>query len=97
MGHYRFVAIATYHNPGEASSVEVRARPLPGQGLPANMKVECSRKIRREHPVGTVFVVKAQVTDREGGVSFLYSSWQWPCEVVSRTEAEARISRGELQ
>ncbi len=96
MGHYRLVAIETYRNPGEASSAEVRARPLPGQGLPANMKVQCSRKVRTGHAVGTVFVVKAQVTDREGGVPFLYSSWQWSCEVVSRAEAEARISRGEL-
>lgn len=94
MGNYRFVAIETYLNPGEASSTGIRARPLPGQGLPANMKVECSRKVRMDHPVGTVFIVKAQVTDREGGTPFLYSSWQWSCEVVSRAEAEARISQG---
>ncbi len=97
MGLYRLIAIETYCNPGEPSSAGVRARPLPGQGLPADIKVECSRKVREEHPIGTVFVVKAQLTDREGGAMFLYSSWQWPCEVVSRKEAEARISRGELQ
>lgn len=96
MGHYRNVAIETYRNPGEASSASVRARPLGGQGLSLSMKVECSRKMRTNYPVGTVFIVQAQITDREGGQPFLYTSWQWPYEVVTRAEAEARIAKGAL-
>ena len=95
MGHYRRVAIETYRNPGEPSSAPVRARPLPGQGLSTEMKVEFSRKIRDQHPIGTVFVVEAQVTDAKG-TRFLYSSYQWVCEVVSREEAESCIAVGKL-
>lgn len=96
MSNYRTVAIETYRSPGEPSSAAVRARPLPGQGLSVDIKVECSKRMRTEYPVGTVFLVRAQVTDREGGSPFLYTSWQWPYEIVARDEAQRRIAQGKL-
>ena len=96
MGDYRHVAIETFRNPGEPSSKSLRAQPLSGQGLDQNMRVECSSKMRNAHPPGTVFIIQAQVTDREGGPSFLYTHHNWAYEVVRRADAEARIARGEL-
>jgi hypothetical protein len=96
MGWYRRVAIETYRNFGEPSSKRIRARPLPGQGYPPSMHVECSSKMRTGHPVGTVFVVQAQVIDRQGGTEFLYTSWQWGYEVIEREKAERLIASGSL-
>ncbi len=95
MGHYRNVAVETYRNPGEPSFASLRARPLPGQGLSTEMKVEFSRRIRESHPQGTVFIIQAQVTNRQG-TPFVYSSYQWACEVAPRPTAIARIAAGTL-
>jgi hypothetical protein len=96
MSYYRRVAIENFRNPGEPSSKRLRARPLPGQGLDIGMRVECSAKMREGHPLGTVFIVQAQVIDREGGPPFLYTHFNWAYEVVNRKEAENRIARSEL-
>lgn len=95
MKDYKTVAVETYCNKGEASSAQIRARPLPGQGFPVDMKVEFSRKMRALYPVGTVFVIQATVVDR-GASSFLYSSYQWPCKVIARSEAEKLIASRKL-
>ncbi len=95
MKDYKTVAVETYHNKGEASSAQIRARPLPGQGFPVDMKVEFSRRMRELHPVGTVFIIQATVVDR-GASSFLYSSYQWRCKVIARSEAVELIASGKL-
>ena len=92
MSLYREIIIETYEAYGEQSSERVRARPLPGQGLSTNMKVECSSKMREGHPIGTKFKIQAKVTDREGGTPFLYSHYNWSYEVVSDEEASQFIS-----
>lgn len=69
MGYYRHVAIESFRNPGEPSSASIRARPLPGQGFDRDMRVECSSKMRNNHPVGTIFIVQAQVIDKDGGLN----------------------------
>lgn len=52
--------------------------------------------MRDSHRPGTVFLVQAQVSDREGGPPFLYTHFNWPYRVVGRAEAEEMIARGEL-
>lgn len=42
LGCYRKFAVETCLNTGESNAI-VRARPLPGQGVPTSMYVECSR------------------------------------------------------
>lgn len=51
-----------------------------------DLHVECSKGLSdtKRHPLGTVFRIKAKLTDREGGREFLYSYWGWDYEVVSR-------------
>jgi hypothetical protein len=91
---YRKVLIQTYRSYGESSSKSVRARPLAGQGLNAEMKVECSSKMRNAHPVGTIFLVPAKVTNKLGGMDFLYTSWQWGYEVLAPDMAAKFIAEG---
>jgi hypothetical protein len=92
MGYYRQVAIETHRTYGEPSRHSIRARPLPGQGFPRDMHVECSARMRESEPVGTIFLVYAQEKSRLGGPDFLYTSWQWEWKVLTPDEAEEFIS-----
>lgn len=91
MPDYLEVVITTCRNLGEPSSKDIRARPLRGQGFAPDMNVECSSRMREQHPVGTKFIVRCKLTDREGGPPFLYTSYRWPYRVVSDEEAKTFI------
>jgi predicted transcriptional regulator len=93
MAAYRKLAIETYLSIGESSSKSVRARPLAGQGLSVDMHVECSSKMRLKHPIGTVFIIRAKITNREGGPDFVYTSWQWPYVVSDKSSARDLIEK----
>jgi hypothetical protein len=79
---YQQVVVETYFavKPGKSSRIHVR--PVPGQPYPPTMDVECSRSMRKMHPVGTKFRIYAKETDKEGGKPFLYSHFDWPFEIV---------------
>ena len=51
----------------------IHIRPLPGQGLDTRMMVEWSKSLSYDHPVGTLFKIRAKITSKEGGTPFLYS------------------------
>lgn len=79
---YETLVVETYRadKPGKSSKIHVR--PVSGQRYPTDWDVECSKAMRKEHPVGTKFRIYAKETNREGGKSFLYSRYDWPYEVV---------------
>jgi hypothetical protein len=85
-GTYRKIIVQSCSHSGGGSSSKVRCRPIAGQGLPTDMFVECSKKMRMAHPVGTLFEIQAKVTDREGGNHFVYTSSQWEYRVVPENE-----------
>jgi len=85
-GTYRKIIVQSCSYSGGGSSSKVRCRPIAGQGLPTDMFVECSKKMRMAHPVGTLFEIQAKVTDREGGNHFVYTSSQWEYRVVPENE-----------
>lgn len=60
----------------------VRVRPCEGQDLPTNINVECPKELKQKYPVGTIFKIRAKLTDREGGGLFLYSHHSWSYEVI---------------
>lgn len=65
---------------------KVHIRPLPGQRLSTSLHVECSKKLSREYPIGTVFRIHAKLTDREGGGEYLYSHFRWAFDVIKLGE-----------
>jgi hypothetical protein len=79
---YQQVVIETYYEIKSGKSSRIHARPIAGEVFPTTLDVECSRAMRTGHPVGTRFRVWAKLTDLQGGGEFLYTSWQWPYEVV---------------
>lgn len=92
MGNYRKIIIETYGNALKERSGAPPARPLPGQGLDTDLKVECSESMRRSHPVGAKFLIQAKLTDRHG-TEFLYSSYRWSWEVLTDREAKSYIEK----
>ena len=78
MSDYETIVVESFAAPNG----DRRARPLPGQSFPVTMFVECSKKMRYGHALGTKFRIRAKVTNREDGTAFLYSSYKWDYEVV---------------
>lgn len=61
----------------------VHIRPLPNQEpFKSSMFVECSKSLSNDYSVGTKFKIKAKITNKEGGTSFIYSHYSWPYEVI---------------
>jgi hypothetical protein len=84
---YKKVVIETYYNFGGGSSKAIRARPIAGQGLDTSMNVECSSSMRKNNPVGTLFLLDAKLTNRDGGTPFLYAHFSAPFKILSAEEA----------
>jgi len=93
MNDYRAVVIETYRNTHGGSSKSIRARPLSGQGLDIAMNVECSSAMRKEHPVGSKFLIQAKVISRENGTPFLYSHYRSSYQVLSDEEAREILEK----
>lgn len=87
---YEWVNVESYL-PARSSGLhgKVHVRPLPGQRFPVDLHVECARRLCRDYPVGTRFRIWAKLTDREGDGEYLYSSWRWKYEVLSRPDQPA--------
>ena len=90
MSNYRKIVIETYSGAGEGSTGAPPVRPLLGQRLDTNLKVECSSSMRRNHPIGTKFLIEAKLTEAYG-TPFLYSSYRWSWKIVTNIEAAKHI------
>jgi hypothetical protein len=79
---YEQVIVETYYavKPGKTSLIH--ARPVRGQIFPQDWDVECSRPMRKLHPLGTKFLTHAKETNKEGGKPFLYNHYSWPYKIV---------------
>lgn len=86
------IIIETFKQYGEPSSSKVRARPLAGQGISTALRVECSKRMRLDHPIGSLFKVWATVTDREGA-TFVYTNYRDRYERVTPAQAQAFIRK----
>ena len=51
------VIVETFIASGEHSNSELRVRPIPSEGFDPDIRVQWSRKIRNQHPVGTKFKI----------------------------------------
>ena len=94
-GPLYYIAVETIPNRGELSTAARRVKPLPGQGVPEYLRVECSKDMRDKYPLGSVFKIQARLTDREG-TTFIFSSFKWAYTKIKRSEAEKLIEEGKL-
>ena len=80
---YVFIEVESYV-PNRSSGLhgKVHIRPCAGQGYATTMHIECSKSLSRGFPVGTRFLIKAKLTDREGAGECLYSYHGWKFEVI---------------
>ena|SRR5436190_9720655 len=71
---------------------EVHIRPITGGPFPTDLRVAKSKLLvdTTRYPVGTRFRIWAKLTDRKGGGEYLYTSWQWDYEVLSKPETARR-------
>ena len=85
---YREVAVESVLEP---ASGRLRIRPMPGQAYATSMRVHCARKLADPmlYPAGTRFLIRAKLTDRDGGRPFLYAYHGDPVHVLSDREAES--------
>ena len=83
-----FIIVETYKPKGENSGSKIRVRPLQGQWADVSLKVECSKAMRENYPVGTKFKINAKIIEREG-TPLLYSHYNADYEVLSDQEAKA--------
>ena len=60
--------------------------PCDDEIFPNTMKIECSRSIR-DYQIGTVIELFVVETNRDGGKSFLYSSYKWKHKIISKPKA----------
>jgi hypothetical protein len=77
-----FVIVETFRNPGEPSSSEIRVRPVAGQGISTEMRVQCSRAMRGTAPVGSRFRLFCELVHPENNSPFLRHKASDPWELV---------------
>lgn len=81
---YHSIVVETYQaNKTSGKHGKIHVRPVQGEAFPQTMDVECPRSMREDFPIGTKFKIQAKETSREGGKSFLYSSYKWKYEVLN--------------
>lgn len=82
---YQYVLVESFKTDNTSGlRGDVHIRPCEGQGHDPSLHVECSKELVRNYPVGTRFKIRAKLTDRMGGGEYLYSSYRWPYEVISK-------------
>ena len=82
---YQMIRVESYNESGSGLHGDIHVRPLPGQSpFEIGMRVECSEKLvdTSLHPLGTKFLIKAKITNRQGGTPFIYSSYAWTYTVL---------------
>jgi hypothetical protein len=85
---YREVAVESVVDPASGRLV---VRPMAGQAYARSMKVQCSRKLADPslYAAGTRFLIKAKLTDRQGGAPFLYAWHGDPVVLLTRAQAKS--------
>lgn len=53
---------------------------------PFDLLTECNKAFFNDYPVGTKFLLKAKLTDREGEGLFLYSYYGWKPLKITRND-----------
>lgn len=76
---YQYIIVESF-NPTDTSGRHgiTHIRPVKDQGdYKKNMYVSCSRKLITDYSIGTKFKILSKITDREGGIPYIYSNPKW--------------------
>jgi hypothetical protein len=82
----KYVVIQTFLNKGENSRSKIRAAAVAGQGWSTALRVECSKEMRKETPIGSYILLEAQMSQNKG-TPIIYSHYSWQYEVITKEEA----------
>ncbi len=93
---YYAVVVKTVPNYGGGSANHIRAMVVEGQTKEKNIFLECSVNKRYEKHIGSTFVVKAKLTNREGGKTFAYSFPKWATYPIDPERAAELIKLKKL-
>lgn len=77
MLEYSEIIVESYLESGSGLHGVVHIRSAINQYYSQNLRVECSKKLITNYPVGTKFRLRVKLTDKDGGNPFLYSSYKW--------------------
>lgn len=80
------IIVETFRARCENSASPVRVRPLAGQGFSKELRVECSKSMRAQYPIGTLFRLNVRLIHRLG-TPLLYAHHAAPFERVGLDEA----------
>ncbi|MBM6397880.1 hypothetical protein JQC79_19190 [Ochrobactrum anthropi] len=85
---YREIVFQSYelrHTSGKRGKIHFKtiAHSMQDPSAEIGLDVECSRSLR-QFPVGTIFKIRAKLTDKEGGGDFYYAHHTWQADVVSK-------------
>jgi hypothetical protein len=85
---YRDVAVESCPGPAGGG---LRIKPMAGQAYATSMRVQCARALAdpARYPAGTRFLIRAKLTDRDGGAPYLYAWPGDPVRVLSAREVES--------
>lgn len=82
-----FIVVETFLNPGEPSSSTVRVRAVPGQGIAADVRVQCSRGMREEFRIGQRFLLEVNWCKPDAAKDFLTANYRDKPHPLSDVEA----------
>ena len=82
-GTYFSIVVESYRSSTAGPHGYLHVHPVKGERFPTTLRVECSKRLVKDYPIGTRFRIKAKFTDRLGEGEFLYSYYGWAYEVVA--------------
>lgn len=93
---YKTIIVETYlasRALGDTGRSKVRVRPIMGQGIDTNLRVECSKKMRELYPIGTKFKLSVKTITPKDNRAFLYAHFNAPYEVLTDEQVESFLSQ----
>lgn len=90
---YQEIIVETFRAKGEWGSSKIRVRPIDGQGLDTNLRVECSKKMRESCPLGSKIQLAVKLITNENGSSFLYAHHNADYKVLTDSEVQLLLNR----
>jgi hypothetical protein len=94
--HFYLLVESYWSGPVSGHRGEIRVRAVPGQSVDSELYVRALRAMREAFPEGTRFLIRAKISNREGGGEYVNTSNWDPVWPVSDEEARRFLRTGEL-